>query len=98
MQFEFGRSCEALTVPAMMIDVDSSASNVEGDNQTTTRVIFESAKAVVKSVIVAIEPFFGLHQAMFIPQEFRDQMINVDELIFSTSNLKHVWNVCGSHK
>lgn len=90
-----GKPAAALSVPAMMMD---SHPTKPVANSSSAKVILKSTKAVVKTLLVAIKPFIGLRHAVLIPQQVRKQLMRVDELIFSSSNLKHIWNVCGSHK
>lgn len=89
-----GKPAMALAVPTIMINYSKSAPA----SRLSARSVIQSAKAIVKSIIDAVRPIIGVQRALMIPQQIRNQMFRIDEIVFSSSNLKHIWNVCSTQK
>lgn len=85
-----------LAVPAIAISHRQPSSDSTSDSNA--RSLIRSAKAIMKSIIQAIEPMIGFQRAMLVPEQVRNQLFQIDELIWSSSNLQHIWNFCGTHK
>ena len=84
----------ALAVPAISI----SHRREIPEATFSAGALIQSTKAIVISIINAIEPIIGLRQARILPEKIQDLLYQIDELIWSSSNLKHVWNVVAHHK